>query len=139
MSIAPITDQAIARTLIERAVAWSSEPALTADDVTTLLTMAESTNVTSGLPEWTVADLNRVASLGWSWKAGIASASFSASVGPGKTFELQQQYDHALQMSELYAAGQRSVVGSMNVDDGTGRPTTRGIASVGLVTERRTL
>lgn len=138
MSIAPITDQATARTLIERAIAWNSDPALTTVDVDTLLSMAESTNATTSATEWTVADLNRVASLGWSWKAGIASASFSAGVGPGKTFELQQQYDHAMQMSELYAAGHRSVVGSVNVDDGTGRPTTGGIATVGFITERTT-
>ena len=124
-----ITVEATARTLIENSTAWDTSPALTTAQVDILLGMAQSTNAITSATEWTVSDLNRVVSLGWSWKSGIASALFKTGVGPGKTFDLQDQYNHCVQMSTWYGDGTLSVVGSANASDGTRRS---GIGSIGL-------
>lgn len=123
-----ITVEATARTLIEKATAYTVEPALTSADIDMLVQMATSQD-TAGADQWTVADLNRMASLGWNWKAGTASAKFKAGVGPGKTFELQQQYEHCVQMAAAYGNGTLSVVGSADASTGARRS---GIGSIGL-------
>ena len=123
-----ITDAGEAQALIEDASAWDQTPALTAEQITRLVTRATSED-DAGADQWTVADLNRVVSLAWSWKAGIAASSFEAGVGPGKTFKLQQQYDHCVQMAGWYGNGTLSVVGSANASTGTRRS---GIGSIGL-------
>lgn len=126
----PIAVEATARRLIEKATAWDAAPALAAADVDLLLAMATSQDGAGG-DQWTVADLNRVASLGWNWKAGTASAQFKAGVGPGKAFDLQMQYDHCVQMAAAYGSGALSVVGSADASDGTAARRSR-IGSIGL-------
>ena len=123
-----ITVEATARLLLEKAIAYTVEPALTSADVDALMAQATSQDDASA-DQWTVADLNRMASLGWNWKAGQASALFKTGVGPGKTFELQQQYEHCVQMAAAYGNGTLSVVGSANASSGTRRS---GIGSIGL-------
>lgn len=116
----PITNEVQAQTLIENAVAWDTDPVLTADQVALLLSMAASTD-DEGADQWTVSDLNRVVSLGWNWKAAATASSFKVGVGPGKTFDLQQQYEHCLQMAAAYGNGTLSVVGSADASDGTAK------------------
>lgn len=121
MAVAPITDAVFARELLENAISPDTMPTLTTAQVDSLMTnVAVSDN--AGTPEYTAADLNRAASLGWQWKAAAASAQFDAGVGPGKSFTLSQLYAHCMQQSALYGSGQLSVVGSVDVDDGTGKP-----------------
>src|SRR5690606_27285874 len=83
--------------------------------------------------QWTVSDLNRVVSLGWNWKAAAAADESKTGVGPGKTFELQQVYDHCLQMAAAYANGSLSVVGSADVSDGTSTRRTSGSVQLATV------
>ena len=130
----PITDLATARSLIEKATAWTADPALTEADVDMLVTLA-TTQDDAGADQWTVADLNRVASLGWNWKAGTASQEIKVGVGSGKTFESQMVYDHCLQMAAAYGNGSLSVVGSENASTGTRRS---GIGSIGLTSVMNT-
>ena len=123
-----ITVEATARLLLEKAIAYTVEPALTSADVDALMDQATSQD-DDGADQWTVADLNRMASLGWNWKAGQASAEIKVGAGPGKTFESQQVYDHCREMEAAYANGSLSVVGSANASTGTRRS---GIGSIGL-------
>lgn len=127
-----ITTAEQAQALIEKATAAGEKPALSSGDIALLVTMAASTN-DDDATVYTVADLNRMASLGWQWKAGAASSQFKVGVGPGKSFELNQIYEHCTQMAASYASGQLSVIGSVDVDDGTGAPGRRAsIGSIGI-------
>lgn len=138
MTVAPITDATFARELLENAISPSTTPTLTTAQVDALMdNVAVSDN--DGTPQYTASDLNRAASLGWQWKAAVASAQFDAGVGTGKTFTLSQLYDHCMQQSALYGSGQLSVVGSVDVDDGTGKPGTyTSIGRIGLTSVMNT-
>ncbi len=129
----PITVEATARSLIERATAHDVTPVLATADVDMLVTLATSQDEASS-DQWTIADLNRVVSLGWNWKAGAASASFKVGVGPGKTFELQQQYEHCLQMAAAYGNGSLSVIGSADASTGTRRTGIGSVAMTSVMT-----
>lgn len=133
MAVAPITDAAFARQLLENAISPDTTPTLTETQVDALMTNVAASDDGDGGTHYTAARLNRAASLGWQWKAAAASAQFDAGVGAGKTFTLSQLYDHCMQQSALYGSGGLSVVGSVDVDDGTGKPGryTR-IGSIGL-------
>ena len=134
MSVSPITDATFARQLLDNAISPTTLPVLTTEQVDALMENVAVSLADDGVtPQYTAADLNRAASLGWQWKAAAASAQFDAGVGPGKSFTLSQLYDHCMQQSALYGSGQLSVVGSVDVDDGTGKPGTyTRIGSIGL-------
>lgn len=132
MAVDPITDAALARQLLESAISPDTMPTLTSEQVDALMTnIAASEDMLGTL--YLPADLNRAASLGWQWKAAAASSQFDVGVGTGKTFDLSQLYAHCMNMAAMYGSGQLSVVGSVDVDDGTGRPKPSArIGSVGM-------
>lgn len=122
MAIDPLTDAVLARTLLERAVAWQTAPVLTTQEVTDLLALAVTDGTYGG------TDLNRAASLGWQWKAGRVTKNYSQSLGDGVKFSREQVYAHCMAMAAKYATGELSVLG-------TSLPGKRrsGIGVVGLV------
>lgn len=130
MAVTPIIDQTEARALLVSVLRPDSMPTLTTDEIDRLVERAGSDDGDGGT-HYTVADLNRQASLGCQWKASAAASQFETGVGTGKNFKLDQIYDHWMQLAGLYASGSLSVVGSANVDDGTGAPGR--IARVGSV------
>lgn len=126
----PITVETKARSLIEKSTRHNVDPVLATTEIDLLLEMAASDDGNGGT-HYTVADLNRVVSLGWSWKAATASQEIKVGVGPGKTFESQMAYDHCVQMMHWYSNGTLSVVGSADASDGTSQNRSR-IGSVTL-------
>ena len=132
MAVPPITDPIEAKMLLISVLRPEERPVLAADEVNRLVERAASDDGSGGTV-YTVRDLNRSASLGCQWKASAAAAQFEAGVGAGKTFKLNQVYDHWMQLAGLYASGAMSVVGSATVDDGAGAPGGRArIGSVGM-------
>jgi hypothetical protein len=128
MATDPLTDATQARTLLEQATAWDSDPVLTSTEVDDLMDLAASENDDSDTV-YTGADLNRAASLGWQWKAGKVAGYFTTALPDGMKFNREQVYEHCMTMAANYASGILSVIG-------TGLPgrRTSGIASVGLMT-----
>lgn len=121
-----LTDAALARRFLERAIAHQTNPALDTATVDDLMTLATSLDADGVTPIFTAADLNRAASMAWQTKAGLTSDQYDLGGGPGKTLTRSQWFDHCMQMSAAYAAG------AMNVLGGTGT-AKRGIGSVSLV------
>lgn len=121
-----ITDAALARRFLERAIAHQTNPALDTATVDDLMTIAASLDTDGVTTLYTGADLNRAASMGWQFKAGLTSDQYDLGGGPGKTLTRSQWFDHCMSMSASYASG------AMNVLGGTGT-TRRGIGSISLV------
>ena len=122
MATDPLADAALARSLLERAVAWQTAPALTAQEVTDLLALADTAGTYGG------TDLNRAASLGWQWKAGRVTKNYAQSLGDGVKFSREQVYAHCMEQAAKYATGELSVLGTSLA----GRRRS-GIGVVGLV------
>lgn len=120
-----LTDAALARRLLERAIANTTAPALDAATVDDLLMLAASTDA-EGNTVYTDADLDRAAALGWQMKAGLTSNQYDLGGGAGVTLDRSQWFAHCVQMSERYASGAMSVLGA--------RLRRGGIGSIGLVT-----
>jgi hypothetical protein len=126
MATDPVTVEATARTLLERAVAWDSVPELTTDEVDDLLDLASSENDAEETV-YTGADLNRSASVGWQWKAGKVAGYFTTGLPEGMKFSREQVYEHCMTQAAGYAVGSLSVLGTSLI----GRRA--GIGVVGLV------
>jgi hypothetical protein len=127
MATDPLTDATLARTLLERATAWNSDPVLTTQEVTDLLGLASSVD-DDDATVYAGTDLNRAASLGWQWKAGKVASYMTTALPEGMKFNREQIYEHCMTQSAMYAVGSLSVLG-------TSLPGQRvGIASVGLMT-----
>jgi hypothetical protein len=120
--MAILTDAALARRLMERAVAMTTNPTLDAAQVDDLMTLAESLDADANTV-YTDADLNRAASIGWLWKAGLTSDQYDLGGGQGRTLTRSQWYDHCTQLANAYGNG------TLNVLGGSG---TRG--SIGVIT-----
>lgn len=118
-----IDDAALARRLLEAAVAMTTNPALSATQVDDLMVIAASLDDDLNTV-YTSGDLNRAASLGWSWKAGLISDQYDIGGGTGKTLTRSQWFDHCQRMSDLYRTGAMGVLGGRR---------TGGIGSIGLV------
>lgn len=121
MATDPITVEADARRLLERAVAADTAPTLTTAEVDDLLLMAEDSAT------WPGTGLNGAAATGWRWKAGKVSEDFTVSLENGVKFAQEQVYQHCRDMERAYLSGTASVLGT---------PRRRGgIVSVPLVSE----
>lgn len=113
-------NETTARGLLERAIAQSSKPALTSEDVDLLMAQAVGDDDT-----YSVAALNRVAALGWTWKSGLVADQYDVIAGGGgKRLERPDWYDHCMRM----AAGYRN--GDLSVDGAGGRAGRSGIGSI---------
>lgn len=121
MATDPITVEADARRLLERATAADTKPELTEAEVDDLMAMAESDGAYSG------ADLNRAASTGWTWKAGKVTPDFTVSLEGGVKFSREQVYAHCLKMADDYLLGSASVIGTPR--------RANGITSVPLISD----
>jgi hypothetical protein len=105
-----IDDAALARRLLEAAVAMTTKPALSAAQVDDLMVVAASLDADLNTV-YVDTGLNRAASLGWAWKAGLTSDQYDLGGGPGKTLTRSQWFDHCTQMSRSYASGTLGVLG----------------------------
>lgn len=105
-----LDDAALARRLLESAIAMNTNPTLTEAQVDDLMTLAASEDDDLNTV-YVDVDLNRAASLGWSWKAGMTSDQYDLGGGPGKTLTRSQWFEHCQQMSRSYASGALGVVG----------------------------
>lgn len=125
MATDPVTDETIARRLLERAVQWDQAPTLTEAEVDDLMLMAGSDD--DGDTVYTGAGLNAAASAGWTWKAGKVAADFTVALEDGVKFNREQVHAHCLEMAANYLLGEASVLGT---------PRRRGtIVSIPLVTD----
>jgi hypothetical protein len=98
-------------------------PVLSGDDLAALLARyAETTDADDLEPDdegWTPtyseSGLRTAAGKGWMVKAGRLKDSVKVGVGTGKTFELQQEFEHCLTMAASFGVGPQAV------PPGTGR------------------
>lgn len=125
MATDPITVEADARRLLERATAADTKPTLTTAEVDDLMTAAGSDD--DGATVYTGADLNRAASTGWTWKAGKVSTKYTMALGDGVKMNRAEMYAHCLNMAAAYLTGRASVIGTPR--------RSAGIVSVPLVSE----
>jgi len=123
--MAALTDETTARGLLERALAMDTKPTLAVSDVDLLFQLA--TTEIDALPTWTATDLNRVAAIGWNWKAGLTSDKFDLGGGGGKYLKQGDWHTHCREMANAYATGQMGVL-----DGGTGSGGS-GIESVAVI------
>lgn len=131
MATDPLTSEADARTFLERAVAHTTVPVLSPDEVDDLVRLAGT--LTDDLTmEYSGVDLNRAASLGWQWKAGKVASDFTVSLTDGMKFNRAEVYEHCMVMSADFALGRKSVLGTSL----PGRSRS-GIGSVTLVSTMR--
>lgn len=121
MATDPITVEADARRLLERATAADTAPTLTTAEIDDLMAMAASDGTYAGTA------LNSAAATGWRWKAGKVTPDFDVSLEGGVKFSRDQVYAHCREMELAYLNGTASVIGT---------PRRRGgIVSVPLVSE----
>ena len=123
--MATLTDAALARRMVERAVAMTTTPTLDAEQVDDLMTLAASLDADLATV-YTEADLNRAVAVGWGWKAGMVSDQYDLGGGPGRTLTRDQWYQHCREQAAMYQRGALSVLG------GTGRGGS-GIGVISLV------
>ena len=124
--MATYTVDATVRVLLGAAIAQGSEPALTTTQFDALVTMAAKDE--AGVPTWSTARLNRSASIGWQWKAGLVAPEYAKlGGGPGKVLERAEWFNHCMAMSAGYGPG-----GGFSVDT-SDATTTRGIGSMAVV------
>lgn len=123
----PVTDAVLARRLLDAAL--GGLPALEPERMDDLMLLATSLDE-SGSVQYTERDLNRAASLGWQWKAGLTANQYDLGGGSGKTLDRSQWFDHCMRMAAGYADGAFSVMGSPNASDGT-RRSGIGVIAVG--------
>lgn len=112
----PITDEAFAERLLRYSL--DGEPALSEEQIADLMQIAVSLNDVF-VPEYTEANLNRAASLGWQFKSALTAKQFD--VGGSKTADRSQWHKHCVQQAADFADGTKSVLGGDNVAGGTRR------------------
>lgn len=117
----PTMDEATARGLLERAIAHTSKPALTTEDVDLLMARAIDEE-----GAYSVARLNAAAALGWSWKEALTVERFDLS-GSGSSLDLSQWHQHCKQMAADYQFGRRSVDGVSRRRSGIGSVEVVGV------------
>lgn len=105
-----IVDQAFARRMLERAIALGTVPTLDTAAVDDLMAIATITDGDTGAPSWTGVSLNRAASIGWQWKAGLTSDQYDLGGGVGKTLSRDQWFGHCMQLAADYAIGAKGVL-----------------------------
>jgi hypothetical protein len=114
-------DEARARSLLENMTAWDQIPALTTDQVDSLMILSQRSDASGfapGDPDYEpVWDLNAGAAEGWLWKAAAVSGSFDF-VTDSQRFDRSQMAEMCLAMSKRYRA--RILI---SVPIGTGVPT----------------
>lgn len=110
MAIAPLTDEAQAERLLRSAL--GGDPALTTEQIDDLMQIAVSLNNVTFAAEYTGANLNRAASLGWQWKSSLTANQYDLAGGGGKSLDRSQWFDHCMAMAAGYAAGTFSVLGT---------------------------
>src|SRR5690606_21402158 len=120
-----ILDAALARRLLEAAVAIDTKPALSSAQVDDLMTLAASADE-YGDPVYTDEGLNKAASVGWEIKSGLTSDQYDLGAGKGRTLDRSQWIAHCREMAGAYAPGRMSVAGSTRRRGGRG--------SIGVVT-----
>lgn len=109
MSEAAIDDAALARALLEAALATEAKPALTEAQVEVLLGLAGEVGG-EGAPRYTREGLNRAASLGWNWKTALVSEVYEIAAGEGRSLKRQQWFDQCREMARLYGTGEMDVL-----------------------------
>jgi hypothetical protein len=131
MSDEAIEDGALARMLLEGALASGTKPMLTAEQVETLLALA-GVRDTEGNVSYTRASLNRAAAMGWNWKTGLTSDAFEIAAGEGRSLKRQQWFDQCREMARMYGTGEMDVLrGASEAEAAEG-------AGIGQVIEVRT-
>lgn len=126
--MATLTDEALARRMLERAIANTTNPALDARAVNDLMTMAASTVTNadgSTSTVYTEAKLNGAAATGWDWKAGLTSDQYDLGGGSGVTLTRSQWQETCEKRAERFRTGLSSVLAESK--------TGRGIGSITLV------
>ncbi len=111
MAADPVMDAALARRLLERAVAASAAPTLTTAEVDDLMGQAVSLDA-DGFAVYTGLDLNRAASTGWTWKAGKVSPQTTVDVADVVKVNREQVFQHCIKMAADYLLGIASVLGA---------------------------
>ncbi len=129
------TDGVMALELLEDALALTSEPTLTPDQVDRALALAASVDDDGITVIYPADGLNRAAAWGWGIKAGLTADRYDLGGGAGKTLDESQWHAHCKAMQRDYASGAISVVGATTRRRGIGsirtitRPEESGVPS----------
>lgn len=100
------TDAAQVEALITSAIAHeTSTPSLEDEQIEALVTIAMPDGV------GTSATLQRAASAGWGWKAGITANQYDLKAASGASLTRSQWFEQCLKMAGAYASGALSVDG----------------------------
>lgn len=116
---------ATALDLLSAAIALDAKPTLLPAQIDLLMLIASTVDDT-GATVYTSAGLNRAASAGWNFKAGLTADQYEIGGGPGRTLKRAEWHDHCVAMAVRYATGDASV-------DGSNVTTRRGFGSIGLI------
>lgn len=99
-------DEATARMYIERFTAWDSVPALTAPEVTDLVTVAQRTDINGREPVdplWVETyDVRAAAAIGWEWKYAKAIGNYDFT-NDGSSYSKSQVVANIEKMMAYYS------------------------------------
>lgn len=121
-----IIDADLAKRLLTSALGGT--PELSEGQIADLMQLASDDD--GGTVVYPASGLQRAASLGWQWKAGLVADKYDLGGGQGKTLDESQWFDHCMRMAGAYASGAMHVIGTTT--------NRKGISSIGLTTELAT-
>lgn len=119
-------DAVTARALLEDALALTSRPTLSPEQVDRAFALAETLDQDGETVIYPEDALNRAAAWGWGIKAGLTAEMYDMGGGPGRSIDRSQWHAHCKSMQRDYAYGVLNVVPHL-VD------RRSGIGSIGLV------
>lgn len=105
------TDATTARAMLEDAIALSTQPTLSTQQVDRAFALASSLDTDGTTIVYQAKDLNKAAAWGWNIKAGLTSNQYSLGAGTGVTLTRDQWFQHCLTMAQAYGSGIFTVTG----------------------------
>jgi hypothetical protein len=103
-------DAVTARALLEDALALTSRPTLSPEQVDRAFGLAETLDEDGESIVYPADALDRAAAWGWGIKAGLTADMYDLGGGPGRTLDRSQWHAHCKSMQRDYASGVLSVV-----------------------------
>ena len=118
-------DAETARSLLERAIGMTTNPALSETDVDLLMSIIGDTQADFSIT-YTSAQLNTAAALGWEWKANQVTDKYDIGGGAGKYLTQSQWWEHCRSTAADYRNGAKTIDGATT---GTG-PRGFGVVAI---------
>lgn len=114
------TDPVTARALLEDALALTSKPTLSPEQVDRAFALASTLGVDGETITYPEEALDRAAAWGWGIKAGLTADRYDLGGGPGRTLTRSQWHAHCKAMQRDYASGVLRVAGAPGRSAGSG-------------------